>query len=283
MRKKTFIISTLVVTMAMSCSTSESNEERSNAQTPDSSSANASTLSDEELNNIIESIPSPVEFSSLIESSGAKYDEAYLNSTENSAGYNSQFSKAVNLGIYGADLGYVNMYEKTFSAMSYLNTVYKLSTDLNIGGYFDFETLKRLATNNRNLDSIVYITTKSFESMHRQLKASGNSEISTLILIGGWVEGMHLASSIVKSSQNSPEMDNLMLTVYDEHIVLDDIIILANAYKSNPYFKNTIENLQGLKKVLNKIKEDGSGNKISKEQFELIAKEIAKIRTELIK
>jgi len=244
-------------------------------------SAMQQSLSNDEINAIIQSMPSPVEFSSLIESSGAKYDENFLNGTPNSSKYNSQFSKAINLGIYGADLGYVNIYEKTFSAIDYLNTVYQLSTDLNIGDYFDFSTLKRLATNNKNIDSIVYITTKSFERMHNELQKSGNSQISTLILIGGWIEGMNLTCHIIDENSNSPKTNELMLTVYDEHLVLEEIIKLSGAFNANPNFKALTTNLQKIKDVYDKIV--NTETEISAAQYNLIAKEIYSVRNELIK
>src|ERR1017187_3349586 len=122
---KNLIVILGIVLVFAGCKSSDSSKEQNPVAPPakDSVSNLKSSLSDDELNNIIESIPSPIEFSSLIQNSGAKYKEALLNNTENEKKYNSQYSKALNLGIYGADLGYVNMYEKTYSAIDYLNTV----------------------------------------------------------------------------------------------------------------------------------------------------------------
>lgn len=241
-----------------------------------------SSLNDNELSGIMESIPSPLELSSLIQNSGAPFSETFLNKTENAAKYNSQFSKSVNLGIYGADLGYINLYQKTFSAMDYLNTVYQLSNDLSIGEFFDFDNLKRLATNNSNLDSIVYITTTGFERMHKQLKKTHNSQISVLILVGGWIEGLHLTSEIVLAS-NSPNAKELMNTVYDERIVLEDILKLVNAFNSNPSFSDLSANLENLKKIFSGISPSGDAkaDSITPEQFRQLAAQIKSVRNKL--
>lgn len=266
------------------CKSSDSSKEQNPTEksTKDSVVGMKSTLSDEELNNIIDAIPSPLELSTLIQYSGAKYNQSLLNNTLNKAKYNSQFSKAMNLGIYGADLGYVNMYEKTYSAMEYLNTVYALSNDLNIGDFFDFNTLKRLATNNKNLDSIVFITTRGFEKMHHQLKQTHNSHISVLILVGGWIEGMYLTTGIIQS--NPTKSDDLIFTIYDEHIVLDDILKMMNAFKTNPNFEEVILNLENLKKKYDTIIAANSKSNVSvtPEQFAEISKEIQAIRTKLV-
>src|SRR4051812_36821984 len=55
------------------------------------------------------SIPSPLQTAMLIQKTGAIYDKSILNTKENMHQYANDFSKALNLGIYGADLGYVNM------------------------------------------------------------------------------------------------------------------------------------------------------------------------------
>ena len=269
-----------VISIFSGCNSSDPSKENSRSETPVKLK---STLSDSALNSIIETIPSPLELASLIQNTGASFTESFLNNTDNISKYNSQFSKALNLGIYGADLGYVNLYEKTFSSIDYLNTVYQLATDLNIGDFFDFNTLKRLATNNKNLDSIVYITTMGFEKMQNQLKKTHDSQISVLILIGGWIEGIYLTTGIVQNT-NTPESKDLMITVYDEHIVLDDLVKLVNAYKDNPNFDNLASDLTNLKKVCDDvvIEKSRTDKPISQEQFNKIAKEVKIIRNKLI-
>lgn len=281
--KKTITILALGLLMGACHSSEPSKEQETTTVNADTLASSKPDLSDKELNNIIESLPSPLEFSSLIQYSGAKYKESLLNGTDNRTRYNSQFTKAINLGIYGADLGYINIYNKTYSAIEYLNTVYALATDLNIGDFFDFNTLKRLAKNNKDLDSIVYITTRGFESMHKQLRKTNNSQISTLILAGGWIEGMYLTTGIIQSGE-SPNSKDLMFTVYDEHIVLDDIVTLLNAFKSQPNFDKIIIDFTNLKELYAGIASANTGKNtsITPEQFEKLAKEIKSIRAKLI-
>src|SRR6185312_6941072 len=76
------------------------------------------------------SIPSPLQTAMLIQGAGAGYDKSILNSKENLSQYATDYSKALNLGIYGADLGYVSMYSKTQDALGYLTSVKKLSDEL---------------------------------------------------------------------------------------------------------------------------------------------------------
>ena len=61
---------------------------------------------------MLQQIPSPLEISVLLKESGTKYDHDLLNSPDNLASYNSNYKKALNLGIFGTDLGYTNIYEQ---------------------------------------------------------------------------------------------------------------------------------------------------------------------------
>src|SRR5574339_30509 len=62
------------------------------------------------VNGILQTIPSPLEISSILKESGSKYESSILNSDNNLSKYNNNFKKALNLGVFGTDLGYTNIY-----------------------------------------------------------------------------------------------------------------------------------------------------------------------------
>src|SRR5690606_14108032 len=103
-------------------------------------------------------IPSPVEMSALLRAIGVEFQGDILNHTANADKYTTVYKQAINLGIYGADLGYINMYEKTGSSLNYLNAVKTVADQIKVGQFFDFTTLKRLSNNKKNVDSLTYIT-----------------------------------------------------------------------------------------------------------------------------
>ena len=258
------------------------------------------TMSSEAINEIIKSVPSPIELTSLIKESGADYNSDILNNTSNVNNYTKSFNKAVNLGIYGADLGYINIYEKTYTSIEYLNTIRSLAEDLKLGQFFDFETLKRLASNNKKLDSIVYISTSSFEKMNNYLAKQKRDNISILMLVGGWIESLHLASTVALRTYSK----NLIDRVGEQKISLDQMIILLTLFKDDPAFDNLSKDINKLKILFDGVKityeyhepvtkevdgmlvvEDNSTSKIevSKDQFLKIASTIEQIRNSLIK
>lgn len=207
-------------------------------------------VSEETINGIIQSIPTPIEIASLLKSNGATYDAAILNSTENASKYNTNYSKALNIGIYSADLGYINIYEKTFSAVNYLSTVKGLADDIKIGQFFDFETLKRLASSNNNYDSLLYVSTDNFNKMDGFLREQKRGELSVLMISGAWLEGLYIATQVNKQVKTQELKERIGF----EKINLDNILVILNAYKQDKYFASIVSEFDKLKAIYDSIK-----------------------------
>ncbi len=207
-------------------------------------------ISKEAMNDIIDNISSPVEMAALLKSSGVPFNQKFLASTQKVDNLNTNFKQALNLGIYGCDLGYLNMYEKTGSILNSMTAIKKLADELRIGQFFDFSTIKRLATNNENLDSLMYISVSSFNNMDEYLRESNRSNISSLLVTGMWVEGMYLACQVVKES---PRQD-IIERIGDSKLVLNDLILILKNYKADAQFANLIKEVEKIKKEYEGVK-----------------------------
>ena len=201
-------------------------------------------ISKEAMNDIIGNMSSPVEMAALIKSTGVPFNQKYLASTSKVDKLDTDFKQALNLGIYGCDLGYLNMYEKTGSIINSMQAIKKLSDQLRIGHFFDFNTIKRLATNNENIDSLMYISVSSFNNMDEYLRDNNRSDISSLLVTGMWVEGMYLACQVVKEAPNPQLRDR----IGDSKIVLSDLLLILKNYKSNQAFAKLVTEVEKIKK-----------------------------------
>ena len=201
------------------------------------------------LSDIIQRIPSPLEISILIKEVGTKYDKSILNSTSNIAQYNSNFKKAINLGIYGTDLGYTNIYKQNQDALFYLNAIKNLADGLNIGQFFDFTTIKRLATNSSNLDSLLLITTQNFEKINQYLQDQQRANLSILLLTGGWLEALHITCQVNKLNPNKELSDR----IGEQKIILDQLMLLLNLYNTDENIALFIKDLQRLHDVYSQV------------------------------
>lgn len=229
----------------VACGSGKKADEKAFLQSLDSAKNSGTSIDQEVINSILQQIPSPLEISVLLKESGTKYDLGLLNSPDNIASYNSNYKKALNLGIFGTDLGYTHIYEQNQDGLKFLESVKKLADELNIGQFFDIKTIGRLAGNSRNLDSLLLITTQNFNSINAYLQNQGRSNLSVLLLSGGWLEAMHLTCDVaVKDTKNK----KLQETIGEQKIILEQIILLLSFYKDSD------ENMASLLKDMEELK-----------------------------
>ena len=84
-------------------------------------------ISKEALEDIIQNISSPVEMAAIIKDMGLPFSSESLINLDDVATNTSSFKMAYSLGMLGADLGYLNVYEKTGSSVSYLTAINRLA------------------------------------------------------------------------------------------------------------------------------------------------------------
>jgi len=190
----------------------------------------APAISEETINDILMQIPSPLEISMLMRESGAEYDRTILSDPDNVSKFNTTFKRAINLGIYGTDLMYTNIFSQNQEGLSYIKAVKELADDLNIGQFFDLRLVGRLATNNNNLDSLMLITTQNFNSINRYLQETKRANLSILFLVGGWMEAVHINCQM---SIGNPEITALAERIGEQKMILENIMLLMSFYAEN--------------------------------------------------
>lgn len=210
------------------CSSGKKTDEQAFLETLDSAKNEGPSISEAVIGDILQQIPSPLEISVLLKEAGKKYNVDYLNSPDNLPKYNSNFKKALNLGIYGTDLGYTNIYEQNQDGVKYISSIKSLADGLNIGQFFDIETIGRLATNSKNLDSLLLITTQNFNSINHYLQTQGRANLSVLLLTGGWLEAMHITCNVANSDPTNKELQE---KIGEQKVILENIMLLLSFYQ----------------------------------------------------
>ena len=122
----------------------------------------------------LNSIPSPIETAFQIQENGGDYNKSFLNSVENQEIYSTTSIQALNLGIYSADLAYINIY-KSNDVIEYLTAVSRISQDLGIGKFFDLQSMSQLVKHDDNLDSLLQVTTHNFAMINKYLQEQEQS------------------------------------------------------------------------------------------------------------
>ncbi|MES2287685.1 MAG: hypothetical protein V4547_18460 [Bacteroidota bacterium] len=191
------------------------------------------------------SIPSPIQTALLIKGSGAGYSKGILNDPHKSSTYSTNFAKALNLGIFGADLGYVTIYDQSQDAIGYLNAAKKLSDGLGISAAFDAATIERFTKNLGNKDSMLVLVGVAYRASDAYLKSNDRNDVSGLVLAGGWVESLYFTTDIYKTKPK----EDVKLRIAEQKLSLQSLIKLLTPYYSQPEYTKFIDNLYDLSTV----------------------------------
>ncbi len=247
MKSITKIIFCLTAVLLVSCGNSGKKENNYVFPESDSLPVNeVEKLSQEAIDDIVQNISSPVEMAALLQSLDVPFFADYLASTKGSEALTTSFEQALQLGIYGADLGYLNIYEKTGTAIENLTTIKKLADGIRVGQFFDFEILKRLALNKNNLDSLLFMSVHSYNQMDDYLRENNRGYLSALMITGVWLEAQYLVCKVVDDYPH-PEIKN---RIGEQKIVLNDLMLLLNPYKeSSAEYANLYESFERIKEV----------------------------------
>jgi hypothetical protein len=244
-------------------------------------------------NGKIFSVPSPFQTAFLIKKTGAAYAKDILNPSASVNSYSTNYQKALNLGVYGADLGYVTLYDQTQDALGYFQSVKKLADDLGVSAAFSKDLLERFQKNLGKRDSMLNLVSSAYRSSNDFLKNNDRNEVGALIIAGGWIESLHFAVNVSKQKQN----DDVIKRIAEQKTSLESVIGLMEMNAAQDDYAELIKGLKDLKADFDAIQYKYVYDKpvtdeksmtttftsktevvISPEQLESISKKVAALR-----
>ena len=256
--------------------------------------------SSEKMEAIYYSIPSPMETTIILKRSYSKFSGELLFPVFNLNKIHDNQSRALLLGIISTDLNYAMLSERKFETNRLINQVIEIAQLLHLDAIVNVNTKERIEKNLDNKDSMQIIIGNTFWEIENKLKNDDKEELSALIVAGGWIEGLYLASNM---SALDPENKPLQNVIADQKIVHENLIALISDFtfqeKIQEYFISKVNNLQivfneivrvGIAENNNLIKEKNGeiviGNyfnlKFEKEDLKEIYKSVSNIRKTIL-
>jgi hypothetical protein len=228
MKGKLFLVLTTAVLVTFSCRhSSKSSGQIVYAEVDSISTENGGAISAEfAAEEISRNFSSPIEIANLLQEMNVPYSPEYLASSLKPADQTTSFDKAMALGVLGADLGYVNMYEKTGSSIDLLKSIKKVADGLLVGQFIDFEAIKRLSISKSNIDSLLFLSLDSYTKIDKYLREKGRGHLSSLMIVSAWVESQYLAAQVMRKYQDSRLRDR----IGEQEYFIDDLIKLISPY-----------------------------------------------------
>ncbi len=196
------------------------------------------------------SVPSPIQLGSIIQKSGAPYNADILNNPKSYEGYVDLVSQSLNLGVYGADLGYCALYDKQQESIGYIRSAQKLSDILGISDAFDVETIQSVERNLDNKDSLLYIISNSYRKADDYLQTSDLKHIGALIIVGGWIESVHFAGILGKENKSAEVVDMIGMQKHTINTMLDKML---ERYFNEPGVEEVYNDLDDIRTSFNKV------------------------------
>ena len=289
--KLNFVIALAIISSLFACN----NGSKSDTEDVDS----AALDSKNKVSKVFYAVPSPSELSAMIKATGANYNKNMLNPATNEAKYTSIIQKAMNLGVYGADLSYTSTFDQTQDAMVYMGVCKKLADGLGITGAINERTVKRMEDNLNNKDSLLKIISDTYLETDIYLKNNDRAGVSALVVAGGWLEGLYISVNIAAQNANN---QMIVKRIAEQKLVLENLIGLLESNEANENAPEIMAEIKSLKTIYDKVtitevpasevKTDnaaqktviGSGGELTltPEQLAEITKKITAIRTMIV-
>ena len=181
-------------------------------------------------NNALFALPSPFQVTSIIKNNSIDFNKTYLNLPDNVSNYTTVFKQSLNVGIYGTDMGYLNIYDQTPDIISYFTVIKKLSEELGLNSAFQTSFIDRIEKNVDNQDSLLFFLTNTYREFDNYLKNSNRKEVGVLIVTGGWIESLYLLANITNENKNR----NIINRLGEQKHPLNNLIELLSPY----YYKS---------------------------------------------
>lgn len=195
--------------------------------------------------------PSMVEIAAVIKSTGATFSSDILNDPANKKKYTTQYKRAVNMGIYGADLAYAAMFEETQTALDYLKTVKEMADEMGMTGVFEKSLIDQIQANITNRDSLLNIISDFYWTADAYLEDNNRGEVAALIIAGGWVEATYISADM---AINSPDNKAIRERIAEQKLIVKNLMLLLRGKMQDgeAEVKALLAELQKIKDILDK-------------------------------
>ena len=251
-----------------------------------------------EKNEIYYGILTPVEISSIFNRLGIPYNNDILNPITNKDLYLSSSKASINTGIYGVDFAYLKLFGLGQQMIDYMVTIREMSNKLGIPDSYLTEPIKKVQSDMSEPDTILFLMNDAYTKMESHLREGGRESTAGLMIMGGWIEAMYIATQLVynpekpdaevvqKIAQQKYTLTTLLSFLknyYDDPVVVyysKKLKYLKNYFDSfDIYFKKGDLEIDTAKQV---FRSTGSKMTVSIETLNKIKDYVAKLRTEMV-
>jgi hypothetical protein len=251
----------------------KSGNQSSNKETVKADSLGMNEIS-RNVKDVVYPLPTPFEMTNMLNTMGAKYTSSILNPADHAEKYFTEKSKALNVGVYGADLAYATTYDQKQDVKIYSKALKSLIDQLGININYTKLLSDDASEKLNNKDTLVSIITNMFYDTYRYINNKNNPDLAIIMVSGAWTEVMYIATNISHDTYNNSGIVKLIAGQKDSYTKL--MKLLGERDKS-PDIKDLETKLAVLKPVYDKV---DSG--LTESDYMLILRTIQTVRKSII-
>ncbi|MEZ4722291.1 MAG: hypothetical protein R2813_10505 [Flavobacteriales bacterium] len=201
---------------------------------------------------------------------GYAFNESSMMSPSKS--FSGSSKQAMGIGAIGSDLVYAAMFGQNQSAMDRMKGLVSTAQSLGVGEAFDENLMSKMASDDTTINKSVLLT-KAYLKAKDQLFSDERAQYATFMIIGGWIEGMHLATATLKTDIKD---DETKIGFWEMVNSYESIVHLCAVFKNNQEMTALGERIKTLGPVLGPIK--SNAKKYTVEQVQALAAEVDNLR-----
>lgn len=233
-------------------------------------------ISDEQIEQEVEEyiypLPSTFEVTNMLNEIEASYIFDISNDPEKAGSYFTEKSRAINLGIYIADLAYATTYNQSAEVQDYFRAIERLTRELDLTAALPEDLPEQISENINNKEELINIVTSVFQNAYSFLNKQGRTELSYLVLAGTVYEGLYLTTHI---SENTFQNPRLIETILFQKKHIRELGQLMEKYKDSELLSETRQDISAINAIY--ALEEGTTS-MTKEQVAKLTETINEIR-----
>ncbi len=219
-------------------------------------------------------LPSSFIVTKMLNEAKAPYILSICNTDENVGNYFMQKEKALNLGVYGADLSYASTYNMKQETMLYLKASKRLTDEMEISTAFNTNYVERIENSLENGDSLISIISDSFYDTYDYLISNEKDKLAILVMAGSWIEGLYITTQIALTAGDNTKF--LEIIAHQKNS-LNTLLEVMDPVKDDEDTVEIYSSLTNLSKLYDTIEEI-----ITDEQLVEISNSIESLRNKIV-
>ncbi|MCB9222786.1 MAG: hypothetical protein R2780_10650 [Crocinitomicaceae bacterium] len=213
-------------------------------------------------------VPTPNELFEIVKLQGGEQKPGLVNSLDNRGNYVGTKEKALNFGVYSADLAYMSCFGIGTEFLMYMKAIEEMGDELGIAGAFDEDLMDRIENNEGDSDSLFAISNETYYDSYLYLEENGKGVELSLIMGAGYIESLYIVCNLVDKYK---EHDPIVEKIGDQKLVLENLMEFIAAYSDDEGVQEMTNDLLSLQEVFEMTMDfEESGTNVDNNEGKLV-------------